>query len=52
MTTRPASIRHFMELTALDDQTTRLLCIAAGPAASFARMHDMRWSQAIEERFN
>jgi uncharacterized membrane protein len=56
-----SSIRHFMALTALDDHTTRLrhveystglLCIAACPAASFARMHDMRWSQAIEARFN
>lgn len=56
-----STIRHFMELTALDRKTTRLrhveystglLCIGAFPAAGFARMHDLRWSRTIEERFN
>jgi hypothetical protein len=55
-----STIRHFMELTALDSQTTRLrhveystglLAILAWPAANFAHHHDMRWSRAIEAKF-
>lgn len=56
-----SSIRHSMELTALDAHTTRLrhieyatglLAILTWPAASFAYRHDLGWSKAIEARFN
>jgi hypothetical protein len=55
-----STIRHFLELKAVDAHTTSLrhveystglLCIGAWPAAGFARHHDMRWSDTIEARF-
>ncbi len=55
-----STIRHVMELTAMDARTTSLrhveyatgvLCMLAWPAANFAYRHDLRWSQAIEARF-
>lgn len=53
-------IRHSLELTAIDDRTTRLrhveyatglLVVLTRPVARLARGHDMRWSDAIEARF-
>ncbi len=53
-------IRHRFELSPLGPHRTRLrhvecasglLALAAWPAAGFARMHDLRWSRAIEARF-
>jgi hypothetical protein len=54
-------IVHFMELTSLSSQTTRLrhveyatglLAIFARPAANFVHQHDLRWSHAIQARFD
>lgn len=54
-------IRHAMVLKALDANTTQLrhieyatglLAILTWPAANFAHRHDLRWSQAIEAKFN
>lgn len=56
-----SSIRHSMSLTAIDANTTQLrhleyatglLAILSWPAAGFAHRHDLRWSQAIEDKFN
>jgi hypothetical protein len=56
-----STIRHSLALTALDSKTTRLrhveystglLAVLAWPAANFAHQHDLRWSLAIEARFN
>ncbi|HEX5361573.1 MAG TPA: hypothetical protein VFW49_10865 [Fluviicoccus sp.] len=53
-------IRHSLELTAIDANTTRLrhveyatglLAVLTRPVARLARGHDMRWSDAIEARF-
>lgn len=54
-------IVHFMELTPLSSQTTRLrhveyatglLAILARPATNFVHQHDLRWSHAIQAKFN
>jgi len=56
-----SSIRHSMTLTAIDANTTELhhleyatglLAILTWPAAGFAHRHDLRWSHAIEAKFN